>query len=266
MNPSDVLWVTPTPPERRVDGVEFASSASDAVDSIESSDGYAAVVTDHDLPDASPWRVVERARSAWPDVTAFLRGGRGRVESDGQPFCEYLPSRWSFSRALAAVGASVASRRQRSYPVRGDEERRLEAARETDPSGRPFTTDELSSAAAKCGVDAVAVTVVDDCVTRVVAASDPALVGEWPRAGTACTFTVADSNPTYVADLATDPRLGEKSEYTRDGYRSYLGVPLRSSGLPVGAVCAIDRAPEGVPPETRFYLAAYAKRAGHALG
>lgn len=264
MNPSDVLWATPTPPERRVDGVEFARTASAAVDSIESGDAFSAVVVDYDLPDASPWRVVERARSAWPDVTAFLRGGRDHVESDGRPFCEYIPSRWSFGRALAVVGSAVESRRQRSYPVHRDEDRRLSVVGDLVPAGRPYSADELASAAVTCGVDAVAVSFVEDSVTRVVGASDPALLGERSRAGTACSYTVAADDLLRVGDLSRDPRFRRRSGYDRHGYRSYLGVPLRVDGVPVGAVYAVSREPEGVPPETRFYLTAYAKRAGHA--
>lgn len=64
--------------------------------------------------------------------------------------------------------------------------------------------------------------------------------GETPLTHSYCQFVVADDRPLVSEDSTADPRLADNRATTEDGIRAYLGVPVRSHGHTLGALCALD--------------------------
>lgn len=66
------------------------------------------------------------------------------------------------------------------------------------------------------------------------------------RASSLCGWAVATSGPLAVPDLGEDSRFAGNPLVASTGWRSYVGVPLVASGMPVGTLCVADVQPRPV--------------------
>lgn len=65
-----------------------------------------------------------------------------------------------------------------------------------------------------------------------------------------CTHTIEQPGPLFVEDARLDARFAESPFVTEEKFCFYAGLPVRSpSGLPVGALCVLDRKPRTLSPE-----------------
>jgi GAF domain-containing protein len=80
------------------------------------------------------------------------------------------------------------------------------------------------------------------------------------RETTFCTHTVAIGEPMVVPNAAVEPFFRGSAMVLREGIKSYVGVPLRTSrGVIVGNVCAMDYVPRRIGPEVVRVFELYAE-------
>lgn len=78
------------------------------------------------------------------------------------------------------------------------------------------------------------------------------------RTTTFCTHTVSMGAPMVVPDAASEPFFRGSNMVLREGVKSYVGVPLRTSrGVSIGNVCAMDYVPRPIGPPTVRVLELY---------
>lgn len=116
-----------------------------------------------------------------------------------------------------------------------------------DTAARP-DLDEIARQAAKALDAPVALmTLVDDhrqfFAGRFDDAADESEPRETPLDASYCKYVVMKGVPMEIADAQRDP-LVRDNPATRDGVRSYLGVPLKNEeGQVLGSFCVVDRKP-----------------------
>jgi diguanylate cyclase (GGDEF)-like protein len=70
-----------------------------------------------------------------------------------------------------------------------------------------------------------------------------------------CAWTVLDDEPLVVEDARLDPRFADNPHVAGAPFvRFYAGVPLRSGGRRIGALCAVDYAPRTPAPQDLLVL------------
>lgn len=81
-------------------------------------------------------------------------------------------------------------------------------------------------------------------------------LGESPRVGSFCTYTIGSDEVFVVEDAAADPRFATSALVQGEpGIRFYAGAPLvLRSGIRVGALCVKDTAPRSFSGEQRRQL------------
>jgi GAF domain-containing protein len=80
------------------------------------------------------------------------------------------------------------------------------------------------------------------------------------RETTFCTHAVATGEPMVVPNAAVEPFFRGSVMVLREGIKSYVGVPLRTSrGVIVGNVCAMDYVPRRIGPSMVRLLELYAE-------
>lgn len=81
-------------------------------------------------------------------------------------------------------------------------------------------------------------------------------VGEMTLAESICSHAILENSDVIeIGDLGGDPRTASNPLLTEQGVRFYAGAPLRTdSGLPIGALCVLDRNPRVLTPMQREAL------------
>ena len=142
-------------------------------------------------------------------------------------------------------------------PEHRQEQQRLASLRRHDvldpggAAGGDPELDALTTAAARAlGMPAALLSLID--ADRQVFASRRGLTGvlgydirETPREVSFCAHVVAAEQPLAVPDATTDERFADNPLVTGDEHlRAYAGAPvLDRDGLPLGALCVLDRFP-----------------------
>jgi GAF domain-containing protein len=87
-----------------------------------------------------------------------------------------------------------------------------------------------------------------------------------PKQGSFCRHTVKGKKPLVVTDATLDKRFKRSPLVTGpEGVRFYLGVPRCVFGIPLGAVCAMDRFPREAEPEQIMALTSLTEILGSAM-
>jgi PAS domain S-box-containing protein len=106
--------------------------------------------------------------------------------------------------------------------------------------------DRLADVAARLlGAGSAQVSLISDVQTVVagVGAAADSVGGESPTEDSLCTVTVRAGVPLRVDEAPTDERVASLPPVTSGAVGAYLGVPLRSAGHVIGALCVFDPAP-----------------------
>jgi GAF domain-containing protein len=136
------------------------------------------------------------------------------------------------------------------YPVRADEEQRLELLRSLDLIGappRPELEAVVALACDICHTPSAVVSLVGEELVWHLAAVGP-IEKHAPRADAFCNYTIQQADPLVIEDAAADPRFAD-SRFVRtpDGVRFYAGVPIvLEEGPPIGSLCVVDMTPRSL--------------------
>ncbi len=125
----------------------------------------------------------------------------------------------------------------------------------------PELDDIVAVAAAICGTDVSAVTLIHDGILSILA-SNTGLSGEVPAQETFCSRTVLQDELLEVEDARTDPRFCNSIFVNvEDGLRFYAGVPFsRPDGSRIGALCVFDQQPRVLTDLQRKTLTVLARQ------
>ncbi len=137
-------------------------------------------------------------------------------------------------------------------PLHPHESERLAALHETGVLAAP--TDALHQAVVTlaselCGTPIAAISLVDTDRQWFSAITGLACK-ETPRDMAFCAHAILGAEPLVVTNATSDPRFADNALVTGSpSIRFYAGVPLKTeSGLPLGALCAIDTQPRDITP------------------
>ena len=75
-------------------------------------------------------------------------------------------------------------------------------------------------------------------------------IDQMPREESVCQYTIVEEDHFEVSDLSDDVRFKDKFYVTKDPkVRYYYGIPLKSNGHHIGALCVLDRNVKSLAPE-----------------
>ncbi len=180
-----------------------------------------------------------RFREVWPEAACFVYDDRSPAD-DASAHYEFVERARGPDALLSAVEASVADRRQATYPLPTDERERLDALSNYDHDriADENPLDDVTAAAARLlGADHAFAAFIDaDWMTCVSTYNRTALPTN--RCDSICTYTILDSEPLVVEDVTGHPRFGDNAALSTAGVRSYAGAQVTSpDGRTVGTLC-----------------------------
>jgi hypothetical protein len=130
-------------------------------------------------------------------------------------------------------------------PVLNNEEKRISSlsSLDLDYSDLENNFNDLTKLAAQITGSSVSLINLIDSFTQWTVSKHGVDIKSMPREESVCQYTIAnDGAPFEVKDLKADDRFIDKFYVARpDGYRYYMGVPLKSNnGSYIGALCVLD--------------------------
>ncbi|WP_318312719.1 GAF domain-containing sensor histidine kinase [Flagellimonas crocea] len=94
-----------------------------------------------------------------------------------------------------------------------------------------------------------------DTYSQWTVASSDANLSQIDREDSVCQYTILDEKMMEVPHLDQDKRFRDKSFVKNDGFKYYLGIPLKvSTGENIGALCVIDHGEKNISLEKKELL------------
>ena len=109
---------------------------------------------------------------------------------------------------------------------------------------------DLAKLAAKVAGTHISLVNLIDSYTQWTVSQHGLEIEQMPREDSVCQYTIVTPDHFEVTDLTKDERFKDKFYVTGDPFlRYYYGVPLRSDGHNIGALCVLDRDEKSLTPE-----------------
>lgn len=132
---------------------------------------------------------------------------------------------------------------------------------DVDYSIKDVNLDNLSKlASAIAGTEISLVNLIDHNTQWSVGANGVE-IQQMPREDSVCQYTILGQEAFEVRDLSADYRFKEKFYVAEDPFlRYYFGIPLiNSEGMPLGALCVMDKKPKQLNDDQQYQLQLLAK-------
>lgn len=130
-----------------------------------------------------------------------------------------------------------------------------------DYSIKDVHLDNLSKLASEIAETEISLVNLIDSHTQWSVSSNGLEIQQMPRDESVCQYTILEQEPFEVQDLSSDSRFKEKFYVAEDPFlKYYFGIPLiNSGGLPLGALCVMDKKPKQLSDHQQFLLQLIAK-------
>ena len=104
-------------------------------------------------------------------------------------------------------------------------------------------------AASVAGTEISLVNLIDS-YTQWTVSSHGIKIDQMPREDSVCQYTIVEDEHFEIDDLSKDIRFKDKFYVAQDpNLRYYYGIPLKSNGFHIGALCLMDRSIKTLAPE-----------------
>jgi signal transduction histidine kinase len=109
---------------------------------------------------------------------------------------------------------------------------------------------DLARLAAKVAGTPISLVNLIDSYTQWTISNHGLAIDQMPREDSVCQYTITTSEHFEVADLSKDDRFKDKFYVKGEPLlRYYYGIPLKSDGYNIGALCVFDKEARTLPPE-----------------
>lgn len=109
---------------------------------------------------------------------------------------------------------------------------------------------DLARLAAKVAGTNISLVNLIDSYTQWTISSHGLDIEQMPREESVCQYTILEQDHFEVQNLAEDNRFKDKDYVVNaPSLRYYYGIPLKSDGYNIGALCVMDKQPQALTPE-----------------